>query len=228
MILAVAATEIEMAPFVAALPASAVFCRTLVTGVGPVETTLRLTRFLCAIKEQFDMVIQFGVGGAYLLPDWKRQPQLLDICLAEQEVAGDFGICLGDAMEYLDSSLTGEIVSTLDAALLQRCRSVFDRLGIPCHPGVFITVNGISGTKIRGGMLQARWNGLCENMEGAAVVRVCREFGLPCAELRCISNYVEDREPSSWRLPEACQKAADTAIQLIQGLTHNAVHERKS
>lgn len=219
MILAVAATEIEMAPFVAALPAWAVCCRTLVSGVGPVETTLRLTRFLCANKEQFDMVIQFGVGGAYLLPDQSRQPQLLDICLAKQEVAGDFGICLGDAMEYLDSALAGEIVSTLDVALLQRCRAVFERLGTPCHPGVFITVNGISGTKIRGEMLQARWNGLCENMEGAAVVRVCREFSLPCAELRCISNYVEDREPSSWRLPEACQKAADTAIQLIQGLT---------
>jgi len=219
MILAVAATEIEMAPFVAALPASVVVCRTLVSGVGPVATTLRLTRFLCANKDQFDMVIQFGVGGAYLLPDQSRRPQLLDICLAEQEVAGDFGICLGDAMEYLDSSLAGEIVFPLDSALLQRCRLVFGRLGIPCHPGVFITVNGVSGTKIRGDMLQARWNGLCENMEGAAVVRVCREFSLRCAELRCFSNYVEDRQPASWRLPEACDKAADTAIQLIQGLT---------
>jgi futalosine hydrolase len=221
MILAVAATEIEMAPFVAALPASAVFCRTLVTGVGPVATTLRLTRFLCANKEQFDMVIQFGVGGAYLLPDQSRQPQLLDICLAEQEVAGDFGICLGDAMEYLNSALTGEIIATLDAVLLQRCRAVFDQLGIPYHPGVFITVNGVSGTRVRGEMLRARWNGLCENMEGLAVVSVCREFSLPCAELRCISNYVEDREPSSWRLPEACQKAADAAIQLIRGLTQS-------
>lgn len=219
MILAVAATEIEMAPFVAALPASAVVCRTLVSGVGPVATTLRLTRFLCANKDQFDMVIQFGVGGAYLLPDQSRRPQLLDICLAEQEVAGDFGICLGDAMDYLDSSFAGEIVFPLDFALLQRCRSVFVRLGIPCHPGVFITVNGVSGTKIRGDMLQTRWNGLCENMEGAAVVQVCREFSLPCAELRCFSNYVEDRQPAAWRLPEACDKAADTAIQLIQGLT---------
>jgi futalosine hydrolase len=219
MILAVAATEIEMAPFVAALSASPVFCRTLVTGVGPVATTLRLTRFLCADKEQFDMVLQFGVGGAYLLPDQRRQPRLLDICLAEQEVAGDFGICLGDAMEYLDSALAGESISTLDTALLQRCRLVLERLGISFHPGVFVTVNGISGTKIRGEMLQARWNGLCENMEGAAVVRVCREFNLPCVELRCISNYVEDRQPSSWQLSEACRKAADTAIQLIRGLT---------
>ena len=222
MILAVAATEIEMAPFLAEMKSESAFtCRTLVTGVGPVETALRLTRLLCEKKEQFDAVINFGIGGAYILPDGanRPQPELLDICLAEQEVAGDFGICLEDAMDYLDRSLTGEIAFNMDASLIQRCRRIFDQLGIPHHPGVFITVNGITGTKARGDMLQSRWNGLCENMEGAAVARVCREFNQPCAELRCISNYVEDRDPSKWRLQEACLKAAHTAIKLIKGLT---------
>jgi futalosine hydrolase len=219
MILAVAATEIEMSPFLAQSNALALPCQTLVTGVGPVETALRLTRFVCQSKEQFDAVIHFGVGGAYILPDQSRQPELLDICLAEQEVAGDFGICLEDSMEYLDSSLTGEIVYNMDASLLKRCRTIFARLGTNYHAGVFITVNGITGTRARGEMLRSRWGGLCENMEGAAAARVCREFSLPYAELRCISNYVEDRDPSTWRLQEACQKAAHTAIQLIEGMT---------
>ncbi|NOR23828.1 MAG: futalosine hydrolase [Desulforhopalus sp.] len=222
MILVVAATEIEMAPFLAQsaeLPGGDCTCRTLITGVGPVETALRLTRFLCESGEQFDAVIHFGVGGAYILPEKSRQPELLDICLAEHEVAGDFGICLGESMEYLDTTLTGEIVYKMDGSLLKRCRTIFDRLGTNYHPGVFITVNGITGTSTRGEILQSRWNGLCENMEGASVARVCREFNLPCAELRCISNYVEDRNPSTWRLQEACLKAAHTAIQLVKGLT---------
>lgn len=228
MILAVAATEIEMAPFLAqstetielaGLAGEDFTCRTLVTGVGPVETAFRLTRFLCESEEQFDAVIQFGVGGAYILPDKSRQPELLDICLAEREVAGDFGICLGESMEYLDSSLTGEIVHSMDGSLLKRCQAVFDRLGVSYHTGLFITVNGITGTRNRGEMLQSRWNGLCENMEGAAVARVCREFNLACAELRCISNYVEDRDPTTWRLQEACLKAAHCANKLIKGMT---------
>ena len=218
MILAVAATEIEMAPFLAQSTASTLCCRTLVTGVGPVETTLRLTRCLCENDERFDSVIHFGIGGAYILPDQSRQPKLLDICLAEQEVAGDFGICLGESMDYLDRSLTGEIFYNLDTSLLQQCRTIFARLGTPYHPGVFITVNGITGTRARGEMLRSRWGALCENMEGAAAARVCREFSLPYAELRCISNYVEDRDPSTWRLQEACKKAAHTAIQLIEGM----------
>ncbi|MGB3223166.1 MAG: futalosine hydrolase [Desulforhopalus sp.] len=219
MILAIAATEIEMTPFAAELMAPD-FCRTLVTGVGPVETTLRLTRFLCECEQQFDAVIHFGVGGAYILPDENllQQPVLLDICLAEQEILGDFGVCLNDSVMYLDSSLTGEILYPMDISLLEKSRAVLYRFGINHHAGTFITVNGATGTAARGKMLQARWNGICENMEGAAVARVCREFNLPCTELRCISNYVEERDLSTWRLQDACQKAASTAAQLTKGI----------
>lgn len=221
MILTLAATEIEMAPFIAQsteLAELAIDYQTLVTGVGPMETALRLTRFLCESDDHFDGVLLFGVGGAYILPDKAQQPEILDICLAEQEVAGDFGICLGESMDYLDSSLTGKIVYNMDASLLARCQAFFDRLGTRHHLGTFVTVNGITATGKRGEMLQSRWNGICENMEGAAVARVCQEFNLPCAELRCISNYVEDRDQSTWRLQEACLKAARTAIQLVKGI----------
>jgi len=218
MILALAATEIEMAPFLMASSVLETSCRTLVTGVGPVETALRLTRFIALCQDRIDCAVLFGVGGAYLQADQDRQPKLLDICLAEQEVAGDFGICLGDSMAYLDSSLTGEIVYPLNSSLLDKCRAVFSRLAIDHHLGVFITVNGATGTAARGEMLRLRWNGLCENMEGAAVARVCREFHLPFIELRCISNLVQDRDPATWQLEKACQKAAHTAVQLLQGL----------
>ena len=219
MILAVAATEIEMAPFLAASKGPALSCRTLITGVGPLQTALRLTRFLCECEESFDAVIHFGVGGAYIQPDQSLQPELLDICLAQQEIAGDLGICLGDSMEYLDSSLTGEIVHAMDNSLLNRCRTLLDQLEIKYHTGVFITVNGISGTRARGEILRSRWGGLCENMEGAAAARVCLEFNLPYAELRSISNYVDDRDSSTWRLQDACRKAASAAIQLIEGMS---------
>jgi futalosine hydrolase len=219
MILAIAATEIEMAPFAVLCTADALPCRTLVTGVGPVETAFRLTKFLCETKQQFAAVVQFGVGGAYIVPEQQLQPALMDICFAEQEVAGDLGICLEQTVEYLDSSLTGDILYDLDKPLAARCRTIFEQLGISYHFGVFITVNSITGYRARGQMLQRRWNGMCENMEGAAVVRVCREFNLPAAELRCISNYVEDRDLATWCLPEAAAKAAHTAIQLVKGLT---------
>jgi len=219
MILALAATQIEMQPFLAELADDTGCCMTLITGVGPVETAVRLTRFLSVNEKSVQAVLNFGIGGAYRLPVGMDQPVLLDICLAEKEVFGDFGICLPEGMAYLDRSLTGDLDFPLDGELRRRCRQILDNLGMTCHTGVFITVTSITATLRRAEMLRERWQGLCENMEGAAVARVCREFSIPCLEMRAVSNYVEDRNPANWRLQEACRKAARTAALIIKGMS---------
>ena len=131
---------------------------------------------------------------------------------------GDFGISLPEKIIHLDRSLTGEIVFPLDDGLLETGRRLLKSHDLACHTGVFITVNAVSGTLRRGEMLRARWQGLCENMEGAAVARVCREFSLPCLELRAVSNYVEDRQPANWRLHEAGRQAGLAAALITKGL----------
>ncbi len=84
------------------------------------------------------------------------------------------------------------------------------------HSGTFISVNSVTGKRVRGEHLQQRWSGLCENMEGAAVAQVCSLFSLPLFELRCISNMVEDRNPVGWRLQEACDKMAITTNKILE------------
>ena len=219
MILALAATQIEMQPFLLQLPEGTQPCLTLVTGVGPMETSCRLMQFLCRTEAKVDMVINFGIGGVYLQPDACRQPTLLDICFAEREVMGDLGICLHDGVEYLDRSLTGDTVFPLDAGLLARSREILAEDGRTAFSGTFVTVNAATATRRRGEMLQARWQGLCENMEGAAIARVCREFTLPCLEMRAVSNMVEDRNPENWRLREACCQAARSAALIVGKLS---------
>jgi futalosine hydrolase len=219
MILALAATQIEMQPFLLQWVGGRPPCLTLVTGVGQMETTVRLTRFLCRADQSVHAVINFGIGGVYLQPGGYPQPELLDICLAEQEVVGDLGICLQDGMEYLDQALTGNLVMQLDSGLLDIGRAILSKVAIPHFSGVFITVNSVTATRRRGDMLQGKWRGLCENMEGAAVARVCREFAIPCLELRALSNYVDDRNLQNWRLPEACLKAAQSAALIIKGIS---------
>jgi futalosine hydrolase len=218
MILALAATQIEMQPFLQQWPKTGPSCLTLVIGVGPMETALRLTRFLSGTDQRIHAAVNFGIGGAYLQPAGQFQPELLDICLAEQEVVGDLGICLQDGIQYLDKSLTGDLICQLDPGLLGVGRTILAKAGERCFCGMFVTVNAVTATRTRGSMLQNRWQGICENMEGAAVARVCREFAIPCLELRAISNYVEDRKPENWRLREACLKAAQSAALIIKGM----------
>ena len=185
----------------------------LVTGVGPVESAYALTRYLCESGREVAGVVNFGVAGAYQ----HSRLQLLDLCLADKEILGDTGICYENSLDYFDDdclSVQNEYV--LKNPLTRQIEEILAYKKYSFAMGVFITVCATSGSKERGLFLEERWQALCENMEGAALARVCEGFGLPFAELRCISNMVEDRNTSGWRLPEAISQCAGAVLQVIR------------
>lgn len=223
MILVVCATEFELQSLLdQQLPAS-VELATLVTGVGMVETTLSLTRFLekhrTDTDQKIDAVLNFGVGGAYLT-DGEDNAELLEVCLALRETFGDLGVCFSDRIEPLAEHLLHKDHYTLDSELLNRAETFLRDQGSKVRRGNFVTVCGVSATASRGAMLMHQYDGLCENMEGAAVARVCEEFNLPLLEMRTISNFVEDRDLTRWKLHEACDEAGKAAAIILKGLTN--------
>ena len=158
-------------------------------------------------------------------PPRRTHRELLDICLAEREVLGDLGICLGDRIEPIAGrELRPPDTFSMNPGITGSGRQgTCCRHGFPDCTGTFVTVSCASGTARRGEMLARQHQGLCENMEGAAVARVCQEFGLPCLELRCISNLVEDRDTGRWQLQQACRKAGEaTALVLAHLLAGSA------
>ena len=212
MILLVAATEMEALPLAGKTTGQphALF----VAGVGPLETAVRLTRRLCEGKGDVSLVLNFGVAGAYV----GSGAGLLDICLAESEVMGDFGICHAESVESFDGQLAGRSVFSLDQRYLAQAWEILATQDYGCKKGVFVTVNGATATARRGAILRAAHNGLCENMEGGAVARVCAEFAVPCLEVRCISNMVEDRNLGSWQLAAAVHKCGQAVSLLIDNI----------
>ena len=214
MLLLVAATEGEMAPVRKALGQKNDIVY-LVTGVGPLETTLHLTRFLVRNGKKISKVMNIGVAGAYI----DSGPQLLDICLAEWELLGDFGICgNGEIIPFAQHDLQPPVRFDLQSSLLQQAEDIFAHHDIEYSKGSFLTVNCTSGTAARGLFLRDRYQAICENMEGAAVARVCEEFGISCLEMRCVSNLVEDRDVSKWRLSAAAETMAAAAALLVNEL----------
>lgn len=213
MYLVASSTELEINPLrreVSAAPGKFDF---LVTGVGPVESAISLTRFL--EREQADGVILFGVGGAYT----EKEVDVLDICLAEEERFGDSGIAMDDDIHYFsDEMLTGKQDFDLRNSLSDQVESKLMALGMPFKKGPFVTVHACSGTLKRGNVLRDKFNAICENMEGAAMARVCELYGVPMLELRCISNMVEDRDTSKWKIKEAAAKGAGLLGRLLPEL----------
>ncbi|MFA7382987.1 MAG: futalosine hydrolase [Desulfurivibrionaceae bacterium] len=209
MILLATATEMEALPLMEekrGYPAER-----FVTGVGPLEAAIRLTRRLAEARGEIDLVLNFGVAGAYA----GSGAGLLDICLAESEIMGDFGICHEESIEPFGGQLASRQANFLEPRYVAQAWQIFRTHGFCCKKGVFVTVNGVSATAKRGAMLRAAHNGLCENMEGGAVARVCAELAVPCLEVRCISNMVEDRNLANWQLAEAVQKCGQAVSLLL-------------
>jgi len=186
----------------------------LTTGVGPVETAFSLTAFLSR-HSQVSAVVNFGVAGAFC----NTGVTLLDICLARHEVLADLGICFSDRIDSLNGeSLNLKREFDLQNSLLEQAQEILGNEKQSFHTGTFVTVNCVSGTKRRGSFLQQAHQAICENMEGAAVARVCRGFGLDCLEIRAISNLVEDRDTGKWQLKQACEKVGQAVSQVVNGL----------
>jgi len=220
MLLVIAATEFEMSSFRTSSQLLDEQVITAVSGVGPLEASVRMMRLLGNCPVLPSAVINFGIGGAYqsLQPD--GGPSILDICFAERECLGDYGVCYGSRVEPFQESLwSAQYEFSLDERLLAHGQTALVEERIDYFTGTFVTVNGASGTAERGALLRDRFSGLCENMEGAAIARVCREYSLPLLEVRAISNLVEDRPGARWQLEEACERAALSASIIIKRLS---------
>ncbi len=186
-----------------------VYC---VSGVG--KTNAAHCATLLVLNFAPSVVIHFGVGGAYpasgLVPG--------DIAVATKDVYADEGVLLEDGFHPLEFIgipylKAGRLIYynefPLDAGLAKIMLRAARSSGLKAASGVFATVSACTGTKQRAAELYARFGAICENMEGAAVAHVCKLYGVPCIEVRGISNIVEERDLSKWDVPLAsrnCQK----------------------
>ncbi|MEJ2688433.1 MAG: futalosine hydrolase [Deltaproteobacteria bacterium] len=184
--------------------------KTLTCGVGPVESTLSLTRLLSGSNaSEVTAVVNFGVGGAYPGSDLS----ILDLCFADREVLADLAICTEEGFLDLPASLTVVRDFSLDNALLAAAENFCRQKGCAFRKGSFATVCCASGSAQRGQTLRNKYQAVCENMEGAALARVCKEFGVPFLEVRAISNMVENRDLTGWQLEAAAARAAILAAE---------------
>jgi futalosine hydrolase len=167
-------------------------------------------------------VVGFGIGGAY--PG--AGLDVGGIALATEAVYGDEGVQapggwmstegigiplwqLGEACRYN--------AFPLDAARVERARTALAAAGYDVRTGPFVTVSCCSGTAALGATMAHRFPGaLCEGMEGAALAHVAAIYAVPFLELRAVSNLVEDRDLSRWRIREAAEAAQD-AVRVVVG-----------
>lgn len=211
MLLVTAATKQEIVALKMQFAACPDVCF-LVTGIGLVETAHSLTVFFERQGHDITGVINIGVAGAFP----RAGVKILDLCLASSEVIGDMAICFEDRLTPLGSpELVLHQYFPCQGRLLDSFQEWAGKTSYPVRQGPFVSVNCVSATRKRGEMLAATYEGISENMEGAAVARVCQSYGVDWLEIRCMSNMVEDRDTSNWRLSEAVAKCSEFAGQFL-------------
>jgi futalosine hydrolase len=200
-ILLVAATDFEIAPFVAQHKAMHNI-EILITGIGQLQTTFELTQKL--LQNQYDLVLQAGIAGAF-----DRSIPLGTVVEVESEILYDLSIQDKDGSEF----------DFFEAGFLDRNKAPFvDKKLMPqpywgwksdLRKVKSITVNKVHGEANAIQKVIESCAPDIENMEGAALFYVCAKLGMPCVQLRAISNYVEPRNRANWNISLAIKNLND-------------------
>jgi futalosine hydrolase len=182
----------------------------LITGVGMVATSSWCSHLLSV--EQFDMVFNLGVCGSFRTD---LEPGTVVHVVSDRLV--ELGAEDGDAfltiqqMKLLDDDefpfRGGRLVNDTPPpiAALEGLRRV---------DGITVsTVHGNDGSIAR---VTERFDPDVESMEGAAFMYSCLIHGVRFAQIRAVSNIVERRNRSAWKLEDAITSLSRAARRIVE------------
>jgi futalosine hydrolase len=206
-ILVLAATEMEIAPFIAQNS----FTQHLITGVGAPACMYHLQKKLS--EQPYDCIIQAGIAGSFT-----NDLALGETVLVQKDVFADLGIFENGALRSLfDAGFADQNERPYKNGWLENENMLQDRFSI--HKVAGITVNMVTENKAMIQEYKRLYDPIVETMEGAALHYVCLSENIPFLQLRSISNAVGERDKSKWTIAAAVQNLNNHLIQMVQVLT---------
>lgn len=180
--LIVAATPFEISPSIPLLEELDIPC--LITGVGMTATAYALGKAL-ALAPTYAEVINVGIAGSF-----SRELPLGSVVSISQDTFYELGAEDGN-----------NVLSIEELGLGKGTYFTSSRKAVDLPKYAAITVNRVHGNEASIALCQAKYPHVAlESMEGAAIFYACAQEELPCIQVRAISNYVERRDKSSWKI----------------------------
>ena len=179
--------------------------RLLITGVGMVATAFALGRELAT--NQYDLAINLGIAGSF-----DRDISLGDIVEITEDIIAELGAEDGETFLPISQMGFGESIFTASKQLSDIYK------GHSIKQTTAITVNTVHGNEASIRKIQQRLNAQIDSMEGAAFFYACREAGVPCLQIRAVSNYVEKRNRDAWQIGLAVKNLNTFAVRLLESL----------
>ncbi len=182
----------------------------LVSGIGTTFTTFHLTSVLK--DADYHTVINIGIAGSLT-------PELIigDIVNVVSEEFADLGIEKED-----------EFLTLFESGFIDLNEFPFQHgiLKATDSNGLFNLkkVKGLTTNKSHGRdssitEINEKFTAHVESSEGAAVFYVCNWFGIPCYQIRAVSNYVGPRNSAVWNIPLALENLKISLISILKKLS---------
>lgn len=202
-ILIVAATELEIAPFIQLdLPVDI-----LITGVGAPAAIYQLQKKLQ--EKKYKSVIQAGIAGSFT-----DSLALGDTVVVERDCFADIGMNEKGVFNYIfETNLANKNEFPYIDGWLVNDKLVKEKVPLPLVNAV--TINTISDSITQKNMLLQKFAAQIETMEGAALHFVCLQEKVNFLQLRSISNEVGVREKSKWKMKEAILNLNRELVRLL-------------
>ena len=218
-LLVVAATPAEIAPLAGTLGGSSAGVTfrghrvdLFVTGVGMVATAAGTARALAT--HRYDAALNLGVCGSF-----DRTRPLGTVVHVISDGFPELGVEDGDRF------VSAAAIGLVDANAVPLTGGVIVNHAPPSWPVLQalpevsgVTVNTVHGSEASIAALLERSHPDVESMEGAAFLYACLVAGVPCAQVRAVSNYVERRNRAAWKMGEAIDALTATGLAILESL----------
>lgn len=184
----------------------------LITGVGMVATAYHLGKVLALTP--YRLALNLGIAGSF-----NKHLAIGDLVNVYMDRFPEQGAQDGDSFLSLeDMNLVKANDFPFTAGVLIN-QSIIENETLKNIPKVNgITVNKAHGNESSIEKTVGLYHPITESMEGAAFLYGCMMEGIPCAQIRAISNYVERRNKNAWNIPLAIENLNQKAIAVLEDL----------
>lgn len=180
----------------------------LVTGIGLVNTAWAVTKHI--LTEKPDLAIQAGVAGSFspLFPP-------ATVVTVKEDLIADLGVMENEEWKDIyDMSLADPHLPPVNnKRYINPHFSLLEKL--PLRQVKAVSVNEITTSPDRTHAYIQKYCPVVESMEGAAFHKVCLEEQVPFVQIRAVSNFIGERDKSTWKLPEAIARLNENVILMI-------------
>lgn len=189
----------------------------LISGIGMVAKAFWLGKYLS--ENKYDFVLNTGIAGSFT-----SEIKIGEVVNVSVDQFSEIGALVPDG--FLTASDLH--FSDFDTFPFKSGRLInltnFEKFGLQNLRQVSgITSNTIHGEKASILAVAERFHPEVETMGGAAFLYVCLIQKLHYAQVRAISNFVEERDKSRWNIPLAVKNLTSTTLEILDYLNKSTI-----